>query len=275
METSHAADGSSVAAAEPYRVKMPNPQARRERRLRLVIMASRVGLLIVVVIAWQLAGRVLDPLVVSSPTAVFHSLAGYATGKLGTDLLTTMEEVVLGYLLGAAIGIALGVLLASNRLIAGVLDPFIVGVYGIPKIAFGPLLVVWLGINLAPKVALAAMMVFFLVFFSTYEGIRGVDHDRVNAVRLMGASAYQVRRFVVLPGARNSIFLGLKLGVPEALVGAIVGEFISSSKGVGYFVQFSTAQLDTAGVFAGLIVLTVLSLVLNGMVNAASTRRRG
>jgi NitT/TauT family transport system permease protein len=264
---------SPAEQVDSYMVEMPNPQAKRDRRIRWTIIVVRIALLVVVIAAWQIAGHVFDPLVVSSPTDVFDSLKDYATGSLGTDLVATMEEVVLGYLLGAAIGILLGVLLASNRTIAGVLDPFIIGVYGVPKIAFGPLLVVWLGINLAPKVALAAMMVFFLVFFSTYEGIRNVDQDRINAVLLMGASRFQLRRFVVLPGARSSIFLGLKLGVPEALVGAIVGEFISSSKGIGYFVQFSTAQLDTAGVFAGLIVLTVLSLVLNSAVKAASREK--
>jgi len=117
------------------------------------------------------------------------------------------------------------------------------------------------------------MMVFFLVFFSSYEGIRSVDQAQINSVRLMGASRYQLRRYVIFPGAKSSIFLGLKIGVPEALVGAIVGEFISSSRGVGFFIQFSTAQLDTAGVFAGLIVLTVLSLLLNGAVKAASRDR--
>jgi NitT/TauT family transport system permease protein len=260
-------------ASEPYRVEMPNPQAKRERRLRFLIVISRVGLLVVVIALWQLAGHYFDPLVVSSPSAVWTSLVDYASSSLLRDLGATMEEVLLGYLLGAALGIVLGGLLASSRLVAGVLDPFIIGVYGVPKIAFGPLLVVWLGINLAPKVALSALMVFFLVFFSTYEGIRKVDQGRINAVRMMGASRLQVRRYVILPGARSSIFLGLKLGIPEALVGAIVGEFISSSKGIGYFVQFSTAQLDTAGVFAGLIVLTILSLVLNAAVKAASREK--
>lgn len=255
---------------EPYRVEMPNPHAKRERRLRYLIVFTRFGLLIVVLGLWQLAGRLFDPLVVSSPYDVWNSLVNYASGSLLRDLGATLEEVLLGYLFGAVLGIVMGGLLASSRLIAGVLDPFIMGVYGVPKIAFGPLLVVWLGINLAPKVALSAIMVFFLVFFSTYEGIRNVDQVRINAVQMMGASKLQVRRYVIIPGARSSIFLGLKLGVPEALVGAIVGEFISSSKGIGYFVQFSTAQLDTAGVFAGLIVLTIVSLALNAAVKAGS-----
>lgn len=277
MDTRRTPTGMAVTAAQgrvdAYSVEMPNPQAKRDRRLQWAIFVGRIGILVVFVAAWLFVGTFMDRLVVSSPIDVYNEFIKYVNSTLLADLFTTMQEVLLGYIIGAAGGVIMGVLLASNRLIAGVLDPFIVGVYGVPKIAFGPLLVVWLGINLAPKVALAAMMVFFLVFFASYEGIRNVDQDKINAIRLMGASRYQLRRYVIFPGAKSSIFLGLKIGVPEALVGAIVGEFISSSQGVGFFILFSTAQLNTAGVFVGLIILTVLSLFLNGLVKAASRNK--
>jgi len=244
---------------------------RSERRARLLLHAGRIALLVVSLAAWQYFGPRLGQIVASSPIDVFRALVDLArSGALARDLATTLEEVLLGYLVGAGAGVVCGAVLASSDLLAGLLDPFIIAVYGIPKIALGPLLVVWFGINLAPKVALAALMTFFLVFFSTYQGMRNVDPDTVNAVRLMGASPLQLRRYVIFPGARASIFLGLKLGVPEALVGAIVGEFVSSSRGIGYAIQYATAQLDTAGVFAGLLVLTILSLTLNALVNRAS-----
>lgn len=246
---------------------------RNDRRARLLLHAGRIALLLVSLGAWQYFGPQLGQIVASSPIEVFHALVDLArSGALARDLATTLEEVLLGYLVGAGAGVLCGAVLASSDLLAGLLDPFIMAIYGIPKIALGPLLVVWFGINLAPKVALAALMTFFLVFFATYQGMRNVDADTVNAVRLMGASPVQLRRYVIFPGARASIFLGLKLGVPEALVGAIVGEFISSSHGIGYAIQFATAQLDTAGVFAGLFVLTLLSLTLNALVNRASKK---
>lgn len=246
---------------------------RRGRRARVALHASRLLLLLIVLGAWQYFGPRVGEIVASSPVQVFRALVALArSGALVRDLATTLEEVVLGYLLGSGAGVLLGALLASSAFLAELLDPFIIGLYGIPKIALGPLLVVWFGINLAPKVALAALMTFFLVFFATYQGMRGVDPDTVNAVRLMGASPLQLRRHVIFPGARASIFLGLKLGVPEALVGAIVGEFVSSSRGIGFAIQYATAQLDTAGVFAGLAVLTVLSLTLNALVNRAARK---
>ncbi len=246
---------------------------RRGRRARVALHASRLLLLLIVLGAWQYFGPRVGEIVASSPAQVFQALVALArSGALVRDLAVTLEEVVLGYLLGSGAGVLLGALLASSEFLAELLDPFIIGLYGIPKIALGPLLVVWFGINLAPKVALAALMTFFLVFFATYQGMRGVDRDTINAVRLMGASPLQLRRHVIFPGARASIFLGLKLGVPEALVGAIVGEFVSSSRGIGFAIQYATAQLDTAGVFAGLAVLTVLSSTLNALVNRAAKK---
>lgn len=248
-----------------------NPEERAARRRKIQIWAGRLLLLVVIIGSWQYFGPKIGPITASSPLALYHALQKLAaSGTLWTDLAATMEEVVGGYLIGSVAGTVLGALASVNRFVAGLLDPFIVGLYGIPKIAFGPLLVVWLGIGLMPKVTLAAMMAFFVVFFATYQGLRDVDPNMVQAVRLMGASAYQIRRYVTFPGARSSIFLGLKLAVPEALVGAIVGEFISSSEGIGYQIQFATTQLDTAGVFAGLLILAVLSLALNAIVNKAS-----
>jgi NitT/TauT family transport system permease protein len=274
LETAHGVVRASVndTDVEPYVVEVPDPAAALRRRRRILTLVCQVGLVIAVIALWQLVSSFTSPITVSSPSSVYHALTHYVSNGLGTDLVATMEEVVLGYLAGALLGIAFGALLASIPLFANVLEPFILGFYGVPKIAFAPLLVVWLGIDLTPKVTLAAMMTFFVVFFSTYDGVRAVDRGRLNAVLMMGASRLQLRRYVVFPGARSNIFLGLKLGVPEALVGAIVGEFISASKGVGYSIQFATARLDTAGVFAGLIVLTVLSIALNTAVKATSGR---
>ena len=265
-----------IEAADGVVTGLQDPAVRQRRRTQWLIYAGRIVLLFVVLSAWQYFGPRVGEIAASSPLHVYDSLRRLAmSGVLWRDLGTTLEEVIAGYLIGAGAGVALGALVASSVFVAGLLDPFIIGVYGIPKIALAPLLVVWLGINLAPKIALAAMLTFFLVFFATYQGIRNVDQATVNAARLMGASRLQTRRYVIFPGARSSIFLGLKLGVPEALIGAIVGEFISSSRGIGFQIQYATAQLDTAGVFAGLVILTVLSLALNAVVNKASGDKEG
>ncbi len=261
----------SVVARAPALVDPALVQARRRRRL---VFTGRGIFFAVALLAWQALGPVLDPLVFSDPLAIGRRIAEWVgTGAILPHLAVTLEELALGYVLGAAVGILAGFVLGSNEIIAGILDPVIISVYGIPKIALAPLFVVWFGIALTPKVVLVAVLVFFLVFLSTFHGVRGVDPDLLDAVVLMGASRSQVRRWVVVPSALSAIFLGLKMAVPEALVGAVVGEMIVSSRGVGYLIQFATSQLDTAGVFAGLILLMILALIVNGAVNWVSATK--
>lgn len=253
---------------------VPNPEAARRRRWSIAVSVGRVLLVVLVIAAWQYFGPKIGKVTASSPSDVFDAFKTWAaSGQLARDVETTMEEVVLGYVLGAVVGIVLGVVLASAEFVAALVDPFIMALFGIPLIALGPLMVVWFGIGLSPKVILAAVLVFFFVFYSTYEGIRNVDRNLVTAARLMGASKLQIRRHITMPAARGNIALGLKLGVPQSLVGAIVGEFISSSQGIGYHIQFATSQLQTGGVFAGLVLLAALAMLLNGLVRIGSKNR--
>ena len=250
-----------------------DPNALRERRQRNAILAGRIVFLSALLVVWQILGPHLDKIVFSSPGDVAARLGQWVGGgSLWPHLVATLEEVALGYALGCAIGIVVGFIMGSNEVVAGIFDPLVMAFYGLPKIALAPLFVVWFGINLAPKVVLAAVLVFFLVFFSTYHGVREVDPDLLNTVRLLGATPGQVRRWVIMPSALSAIFLGLKMAVPEALVGAVIGELIVSSRGIGYLAEYSASQLDTAGVFAALVVLSVLALLANGFVNLASRR---
>ena len=251
-----------------------NPEAARARNHAILVNVARVLLVVVVIAAWQYFGPKIGKVTASSPSDVVSAFKTWASsGQLGRDIGSTMEEVVLGYIFGSLVGIILGVLLASAQFIAELLDPFIMALFGIPLIALGPLMVVWFGIGLEPKVVLSAVLVFFFVFYSTYEGVRSVDRSLVTAAKLMGASNFQVRKHITMPGARSNILLGLRMGVPQALVGAIVGEFISSSKGIGYHIQFATSELDTGGVFAGLVLLAAVALLLNGLVRIGAKNR--
>jgi NitT/TauT family transport system permease protein len=250
-----------------------DPAIARERKRRNFILAGRIGVTVGLIVLWQIVSPHLDHLIFSSPAEIMGRLWEWSLdGTLWINLLVTAEEIVLGYAVGAAAGIVLGLLLGSYPTVAAILDPILMAIYGVPKIAFGPLFIVWFGINMTPKVVITGLMVFFFVFLSTYEGARGVDRDLLRAIRLMGASPLQERTLVVVPGSLPAILLGLKLAIPEALVGAIVGELIVSNRGIGYLLQFSASQLDSAGVFAGLFILMVLALLFNSAVNYASVK---
>jgi sulfonate transport system permease protein len=250
-----------------------DPAEVEARRRRTFIFAARITLGVAIIVIWEILSPHIDQLVFSSPGAILERTWQWLQdGTLYLNLFVTAEEIVLGYVAGAVAAILLGLVLGSYPTAAAVLDPLLMAIYGVPKIAFGPLFIVWFGINLAPKVVICGVTVFFFIFLSTYEGVRNVDRELLRTVRLMGATRYQERLLVTIPGALPAILLGLKLAIPEALVGAIVGELIVSNKGIGYLIEYSASQLDSAGIFAGLFILMILAVLFNSAVNYATSK---
>jgi NitT/TauT family transport system permease protein len=245
-----------------------------KHRSTVLVVGCRLALLAVVLIAWQLmSGPVLDRTLVSSPTQVWHQLVTWsADGTLWSNTWITIKEVALGYVFGAVTGAVAGFLITSAALLARVLDPFIMGLYSIPKVALAPLFIVWFGIGLEMKVVLAAATVFFLVFINTAHGVREIDPALLDAARLMGASRRDLLFKVTLPGSMSGVITGLRVSVPYALIGAVIGELVASNQGLGYLINNSASEFDTAGVFAALIVLSVIAAILNQGVTLLSHR---
>ena len=223
---------------------------------------------------WEFAsGRLISPLFVSSPTAIGKALWDLVNdGSFFTHMAVTAMEAGGGFLLGGAAGVIAGVVLGRARLLAEVLDPFLLGFYSLPKVALAPFFLMWFGIGIEMKIIFAAAIVFLLVFLNTYSGVRGVSKELVTVFRLMGASERQIVWKVVIPAAITWVFTGLRLSVPYALVGAIIGELIASNRGLGYLVAKATTQFDTAGAFAALIAIIFLSVLLNMSIKIAERR---
>lgn len=196
----------------------------------------------------------------------------FATGEILPHLLVTGEELVLGYLVGVACGVLAGYGLGRSPRLAAVFEPYVMAFYGIPKIALAPLFIIWFGIGLWSKVALAAAMVFFLVFYNVYTGVRGVDRDLVRLTMIMGASERQLTRHVYLPAAAPYVIMGMRMAIPYAVIGVIVGEFTSSVEGLGLFIHEASSTYDPAGVFAGIAVL--LAFVVGANMLASRVERR-
>jgi len=241
-------------------------RARRAARTdRLRILAGQLVLLALILGGWAWAsGRVLDRLFLSDPVSVTKAFwAILLKGTLWYHLRFTLIETLLGYLIGAGLGLAGA--LAVSMIPAGepVLRPFVILAYATPKIALAPLMIIWFGIGILPKVILAATFVFFVVFLSTLAGIATVPPQLVSVVRVMGAAPLAVFRKVVLPSALPFILTALRLTIPAALIGAVIGEFISSNRGVGYLINAASSRYATAEVFAGIGSLLVVVLCMN------------
>ncbi len=247
---------------------------RLQRRKTLLINGYRVLLLVGLLLIWQyISGRFVNPLFISNPLDVWNRLWGWTNdGTLWFHTEITLQETLLGLLFGLVTGVVAGFVFGLQPTLAKILDPFVVAVYSIPKVALAPLFILWFGIDVEMKVILAAVTVFFLIFFNTLAGVRDVDQNLIDAVLLMGGKQRDILFKVIIPSATGSVLIGLHIAIPYALIGAVIAELIASNRGLGYLIDASATQFDTAGVFAAIFVLTSIAGILNGIVNLIDHR---
>jgi NitT/TauT family transport system permease protein len=239
-----------------------------ERRSRWQLMLTRLVLAAALLGLWEYGtGRWFDPFWFSSPVRIAQHFVIWAQGDLLEHLIVTLRETFVGYTAGTFAGIMTGALLARMEFLGKVLDPFILAANGIPRIALAPLFIIWFGIGEPSKMVLASLLSFFLCFYATLSGLRSVDPAHIAIARVMGANERQTFLKVVLPAASPWIITAMKVSVPFALVGAIVGEFMAATAGLGYKIQLYTAQFDTTGAVTGIFVLMVVVIVFNTVLN--------
>ena len=248
-----------------------NALERKSRR------SMRVGQLILGLALfgfWEFgSGVIMDQFFVSKPSHIAISLWGMLTKEeLLYHMQFTVVEALTGYALGASAGLLLGFLLARIDLVYRVVQPFIIGFYGIPRIALAPLFILWFGIGISSKIAVAAVMTFFIVLINTIAGIRSVAGQLLQVAKVMGASEWDLNWKVIFPSSTPFIIAGLQIAAPQAMIGAIVGEFISSNRGVGHLINRASGWLDTPGLFAGIFALMVVVLLMNYGVTVIGNR---
>ncbi len=234
---------------------------------REVVWGLRLAFLVAGLVVWQVVSSYVGAFFISRPSDVLTELWGLIeSGSLLRNLLVTVQEAAVGYFVGGLLAIILGVLFGRIRLLGEVFDPFVVAFFSIPKLAIAPLIILWFGIGFNSKVVLAALLTFYMTFWNTYAGVQKVDPDLINVVRVMGASRSQLMKEVIFPSSVGWMLVGLRMSVPYALMGAVVGEIMAGNRGLGYLVQSSASQFNTAGVFAILVVLCVLGSAVNQFV---------
>jgi len=228
---------------------------------------------VVLVGIWQVLSMTLGVYWVGSPWGV---LSRFVMGAFGGELLThasyTFAEAITGFILGAIPAVLLPFLLRRFPMVTAILDPVMVGGYGAPKLALAPLFVLWFGIGIESKVALVAITVFFIVYFSALAGVRALDMRLVQMAQVMGASERNVARYIIFPGAVPYIFTGLRIAMPYSIGGAVIAELISANRGLGYLVQLGAMNFDTTGIFTALAMTTLIVFIGNWSVDAAERR---
>ena len=263
-------------------------RARALERRRLRVLLLRVGLAVGLVGLWELTTTVgcspndtstciVDPFFFGRPSGIWAQLVtwaqnGTAQGPLWEQIAVTLEETVLGFIVGVLLGVVFGVLLGRNRMLSDVLGPYIKALNAMPRIVLGSIFTIWLGLEMPSKVALAVVLVFFVVFFNAFQGVREVDRDLLANARILGASQRQLFTNVVLPSAMTWIIASLHTSLGFALVGAIVGEYLGARQGIGLMIATAQGTFNANGVYASMLILAVIAILAEALVTRLEDR---
>ncbi|ABO53065.1 ABC transporter permease [Burkholderia vietnamiensis] len=252
---------------------------RRLRRRRNLIVALRIAVLVVVLGGWELAARLkwIDPFFFSMPSLIFEQIQdwfvnGTSQGPLLTQVWVTLEETAIGFVIGSVAGVICGIVLGRNKLMADVFGLYIQIANSIPRVVLGSVFVIALGLGMASKIALAVVMVFFVVFGNAFQGVREADRYLIANAQILGASRRQITTSVVIPSALSWILASLHVSFGFALVGAVVGEFLGSKQGIGLLISTAQGAFNASGVFAAMIVLAVVALAADYLLTRIEKR---
>lgn len=246
---------------------------RQDRRHRWIVHGGQVVVGLIIVGLWQMAGHVFGAFVLSSPWLIIRRIVTLAsTGALWPNLQTTLTETFVGLAIGMVIGVALGVAIAPSRTVGRWFYPYIMALYSLPRVALAPLFIVWFGIGLKSKIFMVVTMVVFVAFYNTYQGMRNIDSDLLEMTRSFRASRRTELRWVILPAVAPWILTSLRLAIALALIGAVIAELVGASQGLGYYMGYSANVLDTTGVFAGLVIITVVAMLAEQLVGLLERR---
>ncbi len=249
------------------------------RRRKWVIIGLRLLFLFVVLGGWELAAsrKWIDPFFYSQPSLIWEQIVewvrdGTSQGPLWVQIAVTLEETVIGFLIGGIGGIVFGIVLGRNKLLADVFSLYIKIANSIPRVVLGSVFVIALGLGMASKVALAVVMVFFVVFGNAFQGVIEADKYLIANARILGASPRQVTAAVVIPSAMSWILASLHVSFGFALVGAVVGEFLGAKQGMGLLISTAQGAFNASGVFAAMILLAAVALVADFLLTRLEKR---
>lgn len=272
LDTPNGGPESAVTATATATPKVPlEPTGLTPTRRRMLM----IGFFVLVMAVWHFAVVLLEvsPLIFPGPWAVARALVElFQSGEIVKHLGVTLYEILAGFAFGAIFGLVLGALIGQSALLEAVLYPYVVAFQTVPKVAVAPLFVLWFGFDTTSKVVITATIVFFPVLANTIVGLRSAPRDQIELMKAFTASPWHVFRMVRLPQALPYVFAGLDIGIVLAVIGAIVGEFVGAQAGLGYLILQRNFSMDAAGMFAILVVLSLIGLVLHSLMKFIARR---
>lgn len=281
---SHPERGTPVAGQAPVALvadaPAPKPASRKPtraaglRQRRIQNLVAQVVLLCTILALWEFASdRWIPALLVSKPSVIGETMMKWLKdGTYLTNLWVTLQATLMGFGGGAIAGMLVGYLTGSWRRLGEILEPFMTAFYTMPRLALAPLFLLWFGLGIEFRVIFAAVIVFFLVYYNTFFGVREVSAELIAAARIMGANRLQLAMRVIVPSALVWVAAGLKISVPYALVGVVVAEMLASGEGMGYLLSRSANQFSASGTFASIAALLVVAVAIDWLLSVLTRR---
>jgi len=270
----------SVASAPDFSLDALERKAvAAQKRRSTIVIVLRIAIFVIAIGLWEwvTAYGWVDPFFFGRPSGVAQQIYEWVTegtsqGPLWKQMLVTLEETALGFLIGSVAGVVCGIALGRNRFLADVFSIYIKIANSIPRVVLGSIFIISLGLGMASKVALAVVMVFFVVFANAFQGVREADRAMIANAQILGASQWQLTTSVVIPSAMSWILASLHVSFGFALVGAVVGEFLGSKQGIGLLISTAQGAFNANGVFAAMIILAIMALVAEYIITLIENR---
>jgi NitT/TauT family transport system permease protein len=269
----------TTSGETPESAQTERPYRSRLRRRRLIVRLAQLAVLLILLGGWQLfvGGDSRRVILYGKPSGIADQLhtwvtQGTALGSLGDQIKVTLEEAIIGFFIGTALGIVCGIALGRIRFLAEVFSPYIKVLNSIPRIVLGSVFILAFGLGIESKILLVIVLVFFGVFFNAFQGVREVDRNLIANATILGGSRWQVTRHVVLPSAFTWIVASLHVSFGFALIGAIVGEFLGASQGLGQLIKEAQGTFNANGVWAAMLIMGLVALAAEWFITRLENR---
>lgn len=238
---------------------------KKKRQQKWFVLGSQIFLVIAFIGLWEILAskKIINPFIFSSPSRIWQTLSELAlSGELWKHVWTTLYETLLAFGIGISLGLLIAIVLYEIPIFAKIIDPFLTMLNSLPKVALGPIIIIWAGANIKSIIVMALLINLIVSILNIYNGFMGVDEIKIKLLKSFGAKRLQLLRYLILPESKRTIISSLKINISMTLIGVIMGEFLVSKQGIGYLIIYGTQVFNLTLVMSGIVVLIILSFII-------------
>ena len=238
---------------------------KKKKRKKLFIITIQFLIVFVFFVSWEILAdkKIINPFIFSSPSRIYETLLKLiVTNELWEHIFTTLYETIIAFTIGITCGFIIAIILYECPTLAKIVDPFLTMINSLPKVALGPIIIIWAGANTKSIIVMALLINLIVSIMNIYNGFTGVDKTKIKLLKSFGATKKQILRYLIIPESKRTIISSLKINISMTLIGVIMGEFLVSKKGIGYLIIYGTQVFNLTLVMSGILVLVLLSFII-------------